>query len=111
MNAQSHIFELDLEGNEVEEALRAVYHTVLVHRVYPKISIKSSDVWSFGSIGFNDVDCDFLDLTYVHVTCDEVTRRVEEPIHTFVEQFACTGNQPCAGEVCSIFLLWWACLL
>lgn len=43
------------------------------------------NAYTIGSIGFCDVDCDFLDYTYVQLNSNELAQRVNQEISTFVE--------------------------
>ncbi|PAA93311.1 hypothetical protein BOX15_Mlig009227g2 [Macrostomum lignano] len=87
MNVQKHTFSFDLEGMEVEEVVRSVFHTVLLHRCYAKISVKEGgNTWTVGAAGLTDEDCESIEVTYTRVSCDEVVNKVNQPIQAFVKQ-------------------------
>lgn len=55
----------DVEGRQVDEAVLSLFHTLLFHRSTGKFHYKNNDTYAVGTIGFQDVDCDFIDFTYV----------------------------------------------
>ena len=89
MNARTQIFELvskndyllqyvclnlyyiflfqSVEGRQVDEAVASIFHTVLFHRSLGKFRYKQEGSYSVGTVGYLDVDCDFIDFTYVSV--------------------------------------------
>ena len=54
-----------VEGRQVDEAVASIFHTVLFHRSLGKFCYKEHDSYSVGTVGYEDVDCDFIDFTYV----------------------------------------------
>jgi len=68
MNARTQIFEMALEGRQVEEAVSSLFHTLLFHRTLGKFHYKQEGNYCVGTVGYEDVDCDFIDLTYVFHT-------------------------------------------
>lgn len=54
-----------VEGHQVDEAVASIFHTVLFHRTLGKFRYKEEGNYSVGTIGYADVDCDFIDFTYV----------------------------------------------
>lgn len=49
----------------MDEAVASIFHTVLFHRTLGKFRYKEEGNYSVGTIGYSDVDCDFIDFTYV----------------------------------------------
>lgn len=91
MNARSQIFELTVEGRQADEAVASIFHTVLFHRSLGKFFYNSEDNYSIGSIGYTDVDCDFIDLTYVCCSSEALDRTIKREISCFSEQLR--GNE------------------
>ena len=60
MNARSHVFEIAVEARQVEEAISSIIHTVLFHRSFGKISYQNDRDYSEKTIGYEDVDCDYI---------------------------------------------------
>lgn len=56
-----------VEGHQVDEAVASIFHTVLFHRTLGKFRYKEEGNYSVGTIGYSDVDCDFIDFTYVSI--------------------------------------------
>lgn len=83
MNARSYLFELSLEGRQVEEVVACVFHTLLFHRTLGKFHYKQEGSYSVGAIGMVDVDCDFIDVTYVRVASDQLDRAIKKEIDGF----------------------------
>ena len=54
-----------MEGKQVDEAVLSLFHTLLFHRSTGKFHYKNDNTYAVGTIGFQDVDCDFIDFTYV----------------------------------------------
>jgi len=65
MNSRSQTFELRVEGRQIDEAVACLFHTVLFHRTLGKFTFEENGSYSVGSVGYQDVDCDFIDITYV----------------------------------------------
>lgn len=78
MNARSHVFELAVEGWQAEEAILAIFHPVLFHRTTGKFTYQRESSYSVGTVGYEDVDCDCIDHTYVRTSSpglDSLLRR------------------------------------
>ena len=68
MNARSQLLELELEPRQVEEGILCLFHSVLFHRTTGKFSYKDSCSYHINALGYEDVDCDYIDHTYVRDT-------------------------------------------
>lgn len=55
----------------MDEAVASIFHTVLFHRTLGKFRYKEEGNYSVGTIGYSDVDCDFIDFTYVSFVIDQ----------------------------------------
>lgn len=84
-----------MEGRQVEEAMLAVLHTVLLHRSTGKFHYKKEGTYSIGTVGIQDVDCDFIDFTYVRVSSEELDRALRKVVGEF-KVGGCVA-QPTAG--------------
>lgn len=85
MNARSEFFELSAEGRQVQEVVAAIFHTLLFHRTLGKFDYKQEGSYSVGTIGFEDVPCDFIDFTYVRCASEELDRVLMREIQAFSE--------------------------
>jgi len=93
MNARSHTFELTVEERQIEEVVASIFHTLLFHRTQGKYHYKQEGSYSIGSVGMVDVDCDFVDFTYVRAASDELDRLLKKEISVFREELrGCEGS-------------------
>lgn len=98
MNARSQIFELTMEGRQVDEAVASIFHTVLFHRSLGKFLYNAQGSYSMGTVGYTDVDCDFIDLTYVCCTSSRLDQTIKKEISGFSELLR--GNEGAgAGQI------------
>ncbi|KTF79366.1 hypothetical protein cypCar_00010372 [Cyprinus carpio] len=83
MNCRSEVLEVSVEGRQVDEAMLAVLHTILLHRSTGKFHYKKEGTYSIGTVGTQDVDCDFIDFTFVRVSSDELDRVIRKAVAEF----------------------------
>ncbi|PSN55802.1 Autophagy-related protein 101, partial [Blattella germanica] len=87
-----------VEGRQVDEAVASIFHTVLFHRSLGKFRYKEEGSYSVGTVGYEDVDCDFIDFTYVCCSSDNLDRDLKKEISVFSE--ALRGNDgPGSGQI------------
>lgn len=86
MNARSQIFEFSLEDRQINETLASIFHTVLFHRSLGKFLFSNDSSYSVGTIGTQDIDCDFIDFTYVCCSSPNLDRAIRKEICSFSEQ-------------------------
>ncbi|XP_062701585.1 autophagy-related protein 101 [Aedes albopictus] len=86
MNARSQTFDLTMEGRQVDEAVSSIFHTILFHRSLGKFMYTGEAMYSIGSIGYMDVDCDFIDFTYVCCTSPMLDETIKREIGEFSRQ-------------------------
>jgi len=98
MNARSSRFELTMEGRQVDEALSSIFHTILFHRSLGKFDYTGDGNYSIGTIGYTDVDCEYIDLTYVCCSSSMLNETLRREISTFSDKLR--GNASCGmGEI------------
>lgn len=98
MNARSQVFDLTIEGRQVDEAVASIFHTVLFHRCQGKYMYTGDAQYSIGTIGYTDVDCDFIDFTYVCCTSEGLLRTVKRAVNLFSEKLR--SNESCgSGQI------------
>lgn len=83
MNCRAEVLEVSVEARQVEEAMLAVLHTVLLHRSTGKFHYKKEGTYSIGTVGTQDVDCDFVDFAYVRVSSEELDRALRKAVGEF----------------------------
>jgi len=85
MNARSQLFEFSVEFSQVEEVVNSILHTLLFHRSTGKFSYQQQGSYTIGTIGFEDVDCQFIDVTYVRCSSDQLTKNINSYARQFKE--------------------------
>jgi len=84
MNARHNKFEFTLEGRQVQEAVTGLFHTLLFFRSTGKYHYnENGSSYGIGTIGFEDVTCDFVDFTYVRASSDELNRDITQDVALF----------------------------
>lgn len=67
---------------QLEECLACLLHSILLHRTRGKITYRAEGNYSIGTVGIEDVDCQFVDITYARVASRgliaEVARQIED---------------------------------
>ncbi|CAH0564539.1 unnamed protein product [Brassicogethes aeneus] len=95
MNARSQTFELSVEGRQADEVVTSLFHTILFHRSLGKFMYTGDESYSVGTVGYMDVDCDFIDLTYVCCSSETLDRTIKREINGFSERLR---NSDCSGN-------------
>ncbi|KAG8129427.1 hypothetical protein E2320_016107 [Naja naja] len=92
MNCRSEVLEISVEGRQIEEAMLALLHTILLHRSTGKFHYKKEGTYSIGTVGTQDVDCDFIDFTYVRVSSEELDRALRKAVGEFKDALRNSGS-------------------
>ena len=92
MNAKSFDIELLVERVQLEEAVMSIMHTILLHRSMGKFNYKQEKTFSVGTLGTEDIDCDFLDFTYVRVSSKLLDAIVRKQVQAFRDQLQENSN-------------------
>nr|XP_032641525.1 autophagy-related protein 101 isoform X2 [Chelonoidis abingdonii] len=92
MNCRAEVLEISVEGRQVEEAMLAVLHTILLHRSTGKFHYKKEGTYSIGTVGTQDVDCDFIDFTYARVSSEELDRALRKAVGEFKDALRYSGS-------------------
>ncbi|XP_041979061.1 autophagy-related protein 101 isoform X2 [Aricia agestis] len=85
MNARTIAFEMSMEGSQVDEVVASIFHTVLFHRSSGKFTYNNEESYSIRTVSYVDVDCDFIDFTYVCCESPALGRNVKREISDFSE--------------------------
>jgi len=83
MNARSHVFELSVEGRQIEEVVASIFHSLFLHRTLGKFHYKQENRYTIGTLGWVDEDCDFVDFTYVKVASEQLDTYLKREIAGF----------------------------
>ncbi|MEQ2255466.1 hypothetical protein ILYODFUR_014170 [Ilyodon furcidens] len=91
MNCRSEVLEVTVEARQVEEAILALLHTILLHRSTGKFHYKKEGTYSIGTVGTQDIDCDFIDFTFVRVFSEELDRVLKKAVSEFKDALSSDG--------------------
>jgi len=83
MNARSQTFDFTTECHQVSEIVNCIFHSILFHRTMGKFHYRQEGKYSIGTIGYEDMDCDFIDLTYVRCASVSLARTMNQQILAF----------------------------
>jgi autophagy-related protein 101 len=84
MNSRSHLFDIAVEARQVEEAIASIFHTVLFHRSFGKFTYQDDSSYIIGTIGYEDVDCDYIGgYTYVRAQSPGLDRTLRQELAAF----------------------------
>jgi autophagy-related protein 101 len=84
MNSRSHLFDIAVEASQVEEAIASIFHTVLFHRSFGKFTYQDDSSYIIGTIGYEDVDCDYIGgYTYVRAQSPGLDRTLRQELAAF----------------------------
>jgi len=92
MNARSQIFELNAEICQVEEVVNSFLHTLLFHRSTGKFHYQKEGSYTVGTIGYEDVDCHFIDCSYVRCTSEKLNKAVSSCAKQFKDALKNMGS-------------------
>ncbi|KAI3373420.1 hypothetical protein L3Q82_022025, partial [Scortum barcoo] len=91
MNCRSEVLEVTVEARQVEEAMLALLHTILLHRSTGKFHYKKEGTYSIGTVGTLDIDCDFIDFSFVRVSSEELDRVIRKAVSEFKDALSSDG--------------------
>ena len=86
------MFEYNVEVGQAEEVVLSLFHSLLLHRTQGKVrrsargAAGESSSLSIGSLGFEDVDCDLVDFSYVRCASPTLCARVGGSVRLFVDE-------------------------
>jgi len=83
MNARSQVFEIAVEARQVEEAVASLFHAILFHRSMGKYTYSNKDQYVIGDVGYEDVDCDFIDHTYIRTKSHDLKNALHRDIKNY----------------------------
>jgi len=93
MNARSQVMELSVQGRQIEEVVQSLFHTILLHRTTGKYIYNKEKNFTIGAIKVLDVDCDFVDFSYVKLNSSELDTMLKKEVTQFRDML-----RNCEGE-------------
>ncbi|RZF42654.1 hypothetical protein LSTR_LSTR001449 [Laodelphax striatellus] len=101
MNAQLETIDIQVCGSQIMESVSSIFHTILLNRSMGKFSFNEDGTKSVGTVGYRDIDCNFVDLTYVACSSDVLDEHIRSPIRDFSEQLrsCCDMTSNPSGQI------------
>lgn len=102
MNARSQVFEIAVEPRQVEEAVASLFHTVLFHRSFGKFTFQDESSYFIGTVGYEDVDCEYIDYTYVRAQSPQLDATLRHEVAAFsndLRRVCAVGPSAGAGAI------------
>ncbi|KAK3727707.1 hypothetical protein RRG08_032664 [Elysia crispata] len=93
MNARSQVMELVVEGKQIEEVVQALFHTILLHRTTGKYKYSKETKFTIGSVAVQDMECDFVDFTYVKLRSPELEAYLRKEVTLFRDMLRTSDGQ------------------
>ena len=93
MNARTEIIELAVEGRQIEEVVHSLFHTILLHRTTGKYIYNKEMNFTINHVKVKDVDCDFIDFSYVKLISPELDAIVRKEISQFKDTLRSSEGQ------------------
>lgn len=86
MNATRYEFAVNIYEDQLEEASLCLLHTIIFHRTTGKY-VGNGKGFQIGSVGFKDVNCKTIPLTYIMTESQQLHASVQEHVTQFKKQF------------------------
>jgi len=99
MNARNNTFEFNCFGPEVNEIVSAIFHSIVFYRCYGKFHYKHEDSYSIGTLGYEEIACDFIDFTYVRISSPQLIATINKEIKEFVDKLRQENSHTTTGAI------------
>ena len=76
-----------------------MFHTVLFHRSFGKFTYKDESQYFIGTVGYEDVDCDYIDHTYVRAQSPRLDATLKQEVAAFSNELRSTACGAGAGGI------------
>lgn len=86
MNIRNHLIELQCSQREVADVSQALIHSLIFFRTHGKFNYKHEGSYSVGTLGFERVTCNHLDLSYIRCSSSSLINRVDTKVQELVEK-------------------------
>jgi autophagy-related protein 101 len=83
MNFTTHNLDLVVQGPQIEESVKALVHTILLHRTSGKFNYKYDSTYSVGTIGVEEKCCHTVDLAYMQCEAPDMENWVDMQVNSF----------------------------
>ena len=75
-----------------------MFHTVLFHRSFGKFTYKDESKYFIGTVGYEDVDCDYIDHTYVRAQSPMLDKTLKQEVAAFSNELRSSALGPTVGD-------------
>lgn len=77
-----------------------MFHTILFHRSFGKFTYQDESRYFIGTVGYEDVDCDYIDHTYVRAQSPTLDRTLKQEVAAFSHELKSGGGGlgPSSGD-------------
>ncbi|CAG2112311.1 unnamed protein product [Medioppia subpectinata] len=86
-------------GPEVNEIVSAIFHSIVFYRCYGKFHYKHEDSYSIGTLGYEEIACDFIDFTYVRISSPQLIQTINREIKAFVDKLRQENSSHTNGAI------------
>jgi len=93
MNATRYEFQVNIFDDQLEESALCLLHTILFHRTTGKFQYQKKGEFLIGTVGFQDVHCKTISLTYVKAASDELHSTLLDYVKQFKRQHRNGGSK------------------
>lgn len=85
-NNKNHIIEIHCDYKQACDVTKAVIHSIVFFRTFGKFTYKHDSSYCIGSLGFEEVDCQSLDFTYIRSSSPSLTSAIDARLSEFVSK-------------------------
>ncbi|XP_074595052.1 autophagy-related protein 101 [Brevipalpus obovatus] len=86
MNARSNTFEIKCAEHQINDIVSALFHSVLYYRTHGKVTYKNEYSYSVGTLGYEEVTCDFFNFTYIRCASSCLVESLNRSIKDFTDK-------------------------
>lgn len=88
MNVVNHTIEIHCTQKDIPEISQVLIHSLIFFRSYGKFNYSQGSSFAIGSLGYEMIDCDHLDFSYVRYTCPSLLRQINSKLHEFFNKLS-----------------------
>lgn len=86
MNTKNHIIEIFCDHKQATDVAKAIIHSIVFFRSFGKFTYKHESSYSIGSLGFEQVDCQSLNFTYIRGSSSELASAIDAKLLEFTSK-------------------------
>lgn len=86
MNFRNHLVEIQCGHRETTDVAQALVHSLIFFRTHGKFNYKHEGSYSIGTLGFEKVDCEYLNFSYIRCASSTLVNRINNRIQEFTDK-------------------------